>query len=97
MAREYLLEFRADFNAGPKKFKLGDRLWTTVTSLVVGNGEWFRECYRVFIDEDDPDHEAIREGVGPDWNGGLIIPCSFVRFSDEEYDLRKEREYRRGA
>jgi len=84
MSKKHVLEFRADFSIGPKKFVAGDRLVTTVTSLVVGAGDYFRECFRVVIEEGDPDFDGLAGAAGEGWNGGVIVPCSFVRFAEEE-------------
>lgn len=90
--REHLLEFRADFE-GPIRFKRGDTLWTKVQSRVVQ----LREFFQVQVLPGHPGYEQAAEAYGeafPDngqWDGRFVIPCSFVRFSEKEEELRLKR------
>lgn len=90
--REHLLEFRADFQ-GPISFKMGATLWSTVRSHVAD----FREYYIVKVHPWHPGYDKAevlyKEHTGQvEWNGEFVVPCSFVRFSEEEHSLRERHE-----
>jgi len=90
--REHLLEFRADFQ-GPVRFKMGDTLWTRVESRVQDRREYFlvqvKPTHSGFADASEA-YSQIYDGQ--EWDGRFVIPCSFVRFSEQEEELRTARE-----
>lgn len=90
--REYLFKFRKEFY-GPLKVKEGDLIWSKIGSKVVNGNEYFMFCML----EQDPQFPALNEEFlqtfGKQWNGQYLVPCSAVRFDEEnETLLRKERE-----
>ena len=85
MDREYLFEFRKDFE-GAIKFKAGDLFWSKVRP-VVQNGV---ECFRLQLDKWNPRFQEVfdyhKQMLGSEWNGQFEVPCSFVRFNEELED-----------
>ena len=91
--REYLFVFRRSY-VGPLKFDRGDLFWSKV-KCKVENG---RESFIFHLDPWHPDFDRLNEEYKcvfkDDWSGEFIIPCSFVRFADDEkeFSLRSVRE-----
>ena len=73
--------------------KEGDRIWSKVSSKVFNDTEYF-----IFqMPEQDPQFPVLNEEFtqvfGKSWNGVYLVPCSAVRFDEENEELlRKERE-----
>jgi hypothetical protein len=91
MSREYLLEWRKAFK-GPIHYEKGDLVWSKVRSKVVDRMEFFI----LEIQKNHPEfprlNEEFKDVHDNDWNGEYLVPCSYVRFSDREEELRPARE-----
>lgn len=86
MDREYLFEFRRDFEAGAIKFKNGDLFWSKVKPIV----QQGVECFRMQLEKWNPRFQEAfdyhKKMLGGDWDGHFEIPCSFVRFNEDLED-----------